>query len=33
MPSTELSTYEVVKNKVVVLDVATVKALEEVYGE
>ena len=33
MPSTELSTYEVVKNKAVVLDVATVKALEEVYGE
>ena len=33
MPSAQLSTYEVVKNKAVVLDVATVKALEEVYGE
>ena len=33
MPSAELNTYDVVKNSAVVLDVATVKALEEVYGE
>ena len=33
MPSSELNTYDVVKNSAVVLDVATVKTLEEVYGE
>ncbi len=33
MPSSELNTYDVVKNNAVVLDVATVKTLEEVYGE
>lgn len=33
MPSAELNTYDVVKNSAVVLDVATVKTLEEVYGE
>lgn len=33
MPSSEINTYDVVKNNAVVLDVATVKTLEEVYGE
>lgn len=33
LPAAQLNTYDVVKNKAVVLDVATVKALEEVYGE
>jgi large subunit ribosomal protein L4 len=33
IPANQLSTYEVVKSKVVVLDVDTVKTYEEVYGE
>ena len=33
MPSSEINTYDAVKNNAVVLDVATVKTLEEVYGE
>lgn len=33
IPSSEINTYDVVKNNAVVLDVATVKTLEEVYGE
>ena len=33
LPCEQLSTYEIVKSKAVVLDVATVKALESHYGE
>ncbi len=33
MDKAQLNTYDVVKNKAVVLDVVTVKSLEEVYGE
>lgn len=33
MDKAQLNTYDVVKNKAIVLDVVTVKSLEEVYGE